>query len=145
MSSVLGGLLALSLARRIKPMRLGVLGFAAMAAPIWLLSVATPLPLVLAAMFVFGIGGPLGVSPISAMLTTRAPVDIRPQVVSAFPAITSAGTPLGAAGAGWLIAWLGFGPTYACIASSLALATILLLLFVRRTRVVAEAIPAAAA
>ena len=73
MSSVLGGLLALSLARRIKPVRLGVLGFAAMAAPIWLLTVATPLPLVLAAMFVFGTGGPLGVSPISAMLTPREP------------------------------------------------------------------------
>ena len=70
---------------------------------------------------------------------------VEPQVVSAFLAITSAGTPLGAAGAGWLIAWLGFGPTHACIASSLTLATILLLLFVRRTRVVAEAIPAAAA
>jgi MFS family permease len=142
--SVLGGLLALSLARRVRPMRLGVLGFAAMSAPIWILTVATPLPVAVAALFVFGVGGPLGVSPISAMLTTRAPVEIRPQVVAAFLAVTSAGTPVGAAGAGWLVARAGFGTTYAAVAASMTLATFLLTLFVRRTRTAPEAVAAAA-
>ncbi|HYA09752.1 MAG TPA: MFS transporter, partial [Gaiellaceae bacterium] len=67
--SVLGGFLALSLARRVRPMPLGVTGFAVMAAPIWILTAATSLPVAVAAMFLFGIGGPLGVSPISATLT----------------------------------------------------------------------------
>jgi MFS family permease len=137
--SVLGGLLALSLARRVKPVRLGLAGFAAMSAPIWLLTTATSLPLALAVMFLFGIGGPLGVSPISALLTTRAPEDIRPQVVSAFLSITSAGTPLGAAGAGWLIARVGFGSTYAVVAAMMTLATVLLVPFARRSAAAHEA------
>ena len=132
--SVLGGLLALALARRVQPMRLGVIGFAAMAGPIWILTVATSLPVAVAAMFLFGIGGPLGVSPISATLTTRAPAEIRPQVVSAFLAITAAGTPLGAAGAGLAIERIGFGATYVAIAATMTLATLLLWGSVRRTR-----------
>jgi MFS family permease len=43
--SVLGGLAALRLARRVAPLDLGVAGFAAMAAPLWLLVAATPSPL----------------------------------------------------------------------------------------------------
>ena len=132
--SVLGGLLALALARRVQPLRLGVIGFAAMAAPIWILTAASSLPVAVAAMFLFGIGGPLGVSPISATLTTRAPAEIRPQVVSAFLAITAAGTPLGAAGAGLAIERIGFGATYVAIATTTTLATLLLWGSVRRTR-----------
>ena len=132
--SVLGGFLALGLARRVRPMRLGVIGFALMAGPIWILTGATSLPLAVAAMVLFGVGGPLGVSPISATLTTRAPAAIRPQVVSAFLAITAAGTPLGAAGAGLAIERIGF-------AATMTLATLLLWGFVRRTRGAPEPAP----
>jgi MFS family permease len=132
--SVLGGLVALRLARRVDPMRLGLAGFIAMAAPIWLLTIATPRPLVIVAMFLFGIGGPLGVSPISATLTTRAPAEIRPQVVAAFLAITSAGTPLGAAVTGYAIERAGFAPTYVGIAAAMTLAVAVLALAVRRMR-----------
>jgi MFS family permease len=89
--SVIGGLLAVQLARRVAPLRVGIAGFALMSAPIWLLTIATPLPLAVAVMFVFGLGGPLGVSPIGALLTTRAPSDVRPKVVAVFLSITSAG------------------------------------------------------
>jgi MFS family permease len=140
--SVLGGFAALSLARRVRPLTLGLAGFAAMSAPIWLLTVATPFPLALVALFLFGIGGPLGVSPITAILTTRAPGAMRPQVVSAFLAITSAGTPLGAAGAGYAIAGLGFGTTYALVAAAMTLATVLLAASTRRSAEAPEALPA---
>jgi MFS family permease len=132
--SILGGLIALRLARRIDPMRLGLAGFVAMAAPIWLLTIATARPLAIVAMFLFGIGGPLGVSPISATLTTRAPGEIRPQVVSAFLAITSAGTPLGAALTGYAIGRAGFAPTYSGIAGAMTLAVVVLAVAVRRMR-----------
>jgi predicted MFS family arabinose efflux permease len=115
-------------------MRLGLAGFVAMAAPIWLLTLAAPRALAIVALFLFGIGGPLGVSPISATLTTRAPGEIRPQVVSAFLAITSAGTPLGAAATGYAIERAGFAPTYAGIAAAMTLAVIVLALAVRRMR-----------
>jgi len=92
-------------------------------------------------MFVFGLGGPLGVSPISAILTTRAPAPIRPQVVAAFLAISSAGTPLGAGLTGYAIAHAGFGTTYAGVAAAMTGATLLLVWCVRRATAIA-AVPA---
>ena len=130
--SVLGGLVAVRLARRVQPLRLGIVGFAAMALPIWLLTLGTPLPLAVVVLFVFGLGGPLGVSPISAILTTRAPAAIRPQVVAAFLAISSAGTPLGAGLTGYAIAHVGFRTTYAAVAAAMTGATLLLVWCVRR-------------
>jgi MFS family permease len=141
--SVLGGLLALRLARRVPPLRLGVAGFAAMSAPLWLLTIATPLPLAVVVMFVFGLGGPLGVSPISAILTTRAPAAVRPQVVAAFLAITSAGTPLGAAVTGYAIDRAGFRVTYAGVAVAMTVATLLLVWCMRRVARAPEAVPVA--
>lgn len=132
--SVLGGLLALRLARRFSPLRVGIAGFALMAAPLWLLAVGHSVPLAIVVMFVFGIGGPLGVSPISALLTTRAPADVRPKVVAAFLSITSAGTPLGAALTGYAIAGLGFASTYLGIAAVMTFATLLLVWCVRESR-----------
>jgi hypothetical protein len=70
--SIFGGVLALSLARRVRPARLSLIGFAADVGAIRLLTVATPLPLAIAAMFLFGIGGPLGVSPMRAADDARA-------------------------------------------------------------------------
>jgi len=140
--SIVGGLLALRLARRFSPLQLGTAGFVAMSAPIWLLTIGTPLGLAVAVMFVFGIGGPLGVSPISALLTTRAPAEVRPKVVAAFLSVTSAGTPLGAALTGYAIAALGFRVTYGGIAAAMTAATLLLLWCVHRARTAPDAVPA---
>jgi predicted MFS family arabinose efflux permease len=92
-------------------------------------------------MFLFVVGGPLGVAPISAILTTRAPVDIRPQVVAAFLSITSAGTPLGAAVTGYAIARAGFGVTYGAVAAAMTFATLLLVWCVRRVSELPVAVP----
>jgi predicted MFS family arabinose efflux permease len=142
--SVLGGLATLRLARRVSPLGLGMAGFALMSAPVWLLAVATPRPLALVVMFVFGLGGPLGVAPISALLTTRAPADVRPKVVAAFLSVTSAGTPLGAALTGYVIAGAGFRVTYAGIAAAMTLATVLLVWCARRATHAPDAVPLAA-
>lgn len=142
--SVLGGLAAVRLSRRVQPLALGVAGFAAMSAPLWLLTIATPLPLVVAVMFLFGIGAPLGVSPITAVLTTRAPVAIRPQVVAAFLSITSAGTPLGAALTGYAIERAGFRMTYGGVAAAMTVATLLLVWCLRRLSAVPKAAAATA-
>lgn len=124
--SVLGGLLTMRLARRAPAMSLGLIGFGAMTAGISLVAVSDTRPVAVAAMFVFGLGGPLGVAPLTAVLTGRTSPDSRPQTMSAFFAVSGAGAPIGAAGAGWLIAWAGFTPTYAAIAVAMALATVLL-------------------
>jgi predicted MFS family arabinose efflux permease len=140
--SVIGGLLALRLARTFAPLRLGAAGFVLMSAPVWLLTIATPRSLAVVVLFLFGLGGPLGVSPISALLTTRAPAEVRPKVVAAFLSITSAGTPLGAAMTGYVIAAAGFRATYAGIAAAMTLATGLLVWCVRRTSRAPDALPA---
>jgi MFS family permease len=118
--SIVGGLGTMWLTKRIAPVRLSVIGFAVMAAPIWLLIVATPFPLAMAFLFVFGLGGPLAVAPISAALTMRVDAALRPHVVAAFLALSSLGSPLGAAGAGYAIAHFGFHTTYAVIAALLS-------------------------
>jgi predicted MFS family arabinose efflux permease len=132
--SVLGGVATMRLAKRVAPMRLGIVGFALMSAPIWLLVAGTPRALAIGVLFVFGVGGPLGVAPITAILTTRAPASERPQVVSAFLAVSSAGTPAGAAVTGWAIARAGFGTTYAVIAAAMTAATLLLVWCVHETQ-----------
>jgi MFS family permease len=124
--SVLGGLLTMRLARRAAAMALGLAGFAAMSAGILLLALSDARPVAVAAMFVFGLGGPLGVAPLTAVLTGRTRPDARAQTVSAFFAVSGAGAPVGAGGAGWLIARAGFAPTYAVLAVSMAVATMLL-------------------
>ena len=143
--SVLGGLLAMRLARRVKPLLLGIVGFAAMSAPLWLLTIGTPLPLAGVVLFLFGIGAPLGVSPITAIITTRAPAEIRPQVVAAFLSITSAGIPLGAVLTGYAIERTGFRTTYAAVAAAMTFATLLLVWCVRRVSAVPAVAPATSA
>lgn len=122
--SIVGGLATLWLTKRVAPVRLSVIGFAVMAAPIWLLTVATTFPLAMGVLFVFGLGGPLAVAPISAALTMRVDAAVRPHVVAAFLALSSLGSPLGAAGAGYAIAHFGFHTTYAVIAALLSAAAL---------------------
>jgi predicted MFS family arabinose efflux permease len=117
--SIVGGLAAVWLTKRVAPVRLSAIGFAVMAAPVWLLTVGTSFPLAMAVLFVFGLGGPLAVAPISAALTMRVDASVRPQVVAAFLALSSLGSPLGAAGAGYAIAHFGFHTTYAIVAALL--------------------------
>jgi predicted MFS family arabinose efflux permease len=124
--SVLGGLLTMRVARRVSAMSLGLLGFTAMSAGVSILALSEVRPVVVVAMFVFGLGGPLGVAPLMAVLTGRTTTDTRPQTVSAFLAVSGAGTPLGAAGAGWLIARAGFTATYVVVAAAMAIASVLL-------------------
>jgi MFS family permease len=143
--SLIGSVAAMSLARRVKPMRLGIVGFSVMSLPIWLLTASTSLPVAVVALFLFGVGSPLGVSPISAMLTMRAPAAIRPQVMSAFFAITSAGVPLGALLAGIAMDRVGFRTTYVGVAAMLTLGTFLLAFCVRRLGAVPEVGAAATA
>jgi MFS family permease len=118
--SIIGGLGTMWLTKRVAPVRLSVIGFAVMAAPVWLLAVATPFPLAMGVMFVFGLGGPLAVAPISAALTMRVDASLRPHVVAAFLALSSLGSPLGAAGAGYAIAHFGFHATYGILAALLS-------------------------
>ncbi|HVH50770.1 MAG TPA: MFS transporter [Gaiellaceae bacterium] len=139
--SILGGLAAVWLTRRVSPVRPSLAGFAVMAAPLWLLSVATPFPLALVVLFVFGVGGPLAVAPISAALTMRVSAAVRPHVVAGFVAISSLGAPIGAAGAGVAIERVGFRATYAAVAALMTAATILLATFARRSTG-SDAVPA---
>lgn len=130
--SVGGGLVALRLARKVAPLTLGCAGFALMAAPLWLLLAPRSAVLVVAVAVAFGFGTQVGVSPITAVLTTQAPAAIRPQTVSSFLAISNAGVPAGSAATGIVIASAGFGVTYAAVASLMTAAALLLTWNVRR-------------
>jgi predicted MFS family arabinose efflux permease len=130
--SIAGGLAALRLARKVPPLPLGCAGFALMAVPLWFLLVPRSAALIAAVAVVFGFGTQLGVSPITAVLTTQSPEPIRAQTVSAFLAISNAGVPAGLAVTGIAIASVGFGATYAAVAALMTAAAILLTVNVRR-------------
>ena len=62
----------------------------------------------------------------------RVDASVRPQVVAAFLALSSLGSPVGAAGAGLAIAQLGFRPTYGVVAALMTASALLLAAFARR-------------
>lgn len=130
--SIVGGLAALRLARKLPPLPLGCAGFALMAVPLWFLLVPRSAVLVAAVAVAFGFGTQLGVSPITAVLTTRSPEAIRAQTVSSFLAVSNAGVPIGSAVTGIAIASVGFGATYAAVAALMTVAAIVLTVNVRR-------------
>ena len=144
--SIAGGVAALRLARKVRPLPLGCAGFAMMALPLWLLLAPRSATLVAAVAVGFGFGTQLGVSPITAVLTTQAPAPIRPQTISSFLAISNAGVPAGSAVTGVAIAAAGFGATYAAVAALMTMAALLLTANVRRlTRANLESLPVAVA
>lgn len=130
--SIVGGLAAVWLTKRYRGLPLAVAGFALMALPVWLLATGTQLWLAVLVMFVFGLGGPIAIAPISAALTMRVDSALRPHVVAGYLALSSLGSPIGAAGAGYAIEQVGFRTTYAMIAAVMTCALLSLVPMLRR-------------
>ena len=95
--SIVGGVAALHLARRVPLLVLGCAGFALMALPLWCLLAPRSAALFAAVAAAFGFGTQVGVSPITAVLTTQSPESLWAQSVSAFLPIANAGVPAGSA------------------------------------------------
>ena len=73
---------AIPLSRRVPPMRLATAGILWVSAPLLLLGLELPAIGVMAVMFAAGLGA-VATAPLMAILTTRAPAELRPKVMTA--------------------------------------------------------------
>jgi MFS family permease len=80
--SVIGSLAAIPLAQRVPPIRLATIGIVWVSAPLLLLGLELPTIGVMAVLFAAGLGA-VATAPIMALLTTRAPDDLRAKVLTA--------------------------------------------------------------
>ena len=91
--SVIGALAAIPLAKRVPPIRLATIGIVWVSAPLLLLGVAMPSIGVMGVLFAAGLGA-VATSPIMALLTTRAPDELRAKVMTAVITIVTISGPL---------------------------------------------------
>jgi MFS family permease len=91
--SVIGSLIAIPLVRRVPPLRLATAGIVWVSAPLLLLGLALPAVGVMGVMFAAGLGA-VATAPLMAILTTRAPAELRPKVMTAVITVITISGPL---------------------------------------------------
>ena len=129
--AITGTFLVMPLVRRIQPLLLGVLGGVGLAVPLWFLPISQPAATVAIIMVVSGVFVPLLNAPGIALLTTRPPAELRPQVMTFFVSTNLLAGPLAYAVAGPLFAHFGLGPILIAVAAGATACTALLLSFLR--------------
>ena len=129
--AITGTFLVMPLVRRIQPLLLGVLGGVGLAVPLWFLPITQPAATVAIIMVVSGVFVPLLNAPGIALLTTRPPAELRPQVMTFFVSTNLLAGPLAYAVAGPLFAHFGLGPILIAVAAGATACTALLLSFLR--------------
>jgi MFS family permease len=91
--SVIGSLAAIPLARVVPPLRLATFGIVWVSLPLLLLGLELPAVGVMTVLFLAGLGS-VATSPIMAILTTRAPKELRAKVLTAVITIITVSGPL---------------------------------------------------
>ena len=103
--SVIGSLAAIPLARRVPPLRLATAGIVWVSLPLLLLGLDLPAAGVMAVMFAAGLGA-VATSPIMAILTTRAPSELRAKVMTAVITIVTIAGPVAVIATGRLLEYM---------------------------------------
>jgi MFS family permease len=101
--SVIGSLAAIPLVRRVPPLRLATAGIVWVSAPLLLLGLDLPVLGVMGVMFAAGLGA-VATSPLMAILTTRAPEELRPKVLTAVITVITISGPITVLALGRLLA-----------------------------------------
>jgi hypothetical protein len=99
---VIGSLAAIPLSRTVPPMRLATAGILWVSAPLLLLGLELPAIGVIAVMFAAGLGA-VATAPLMAILTTRAPAELRPKVMTAVITLITISGPVTVLALGWLL------------------------------------------
>jgi len=129
--AVAGTFLVMPLVRRIRPLVLGVIAGAGLAVPLWFLPIGQPAATIAVIMVVSGIFVPLLNAPGFALLTTRPPAELRPQVMTFFVSANLLAGPLAYALAGPLFGHFGLERVLFVVAAGATGCAALLLSFLR--------------
>jgi MFS family permease len=122
--AVLGSALAVKLAPRFDPVRLGALGVVAWALPLPLLGLPLPAPAVMAVLFTSSVFGPLANAPLISVITMRSPEALRPKVMTALLTMAMLAGPIGLLVVGPLLAAWGPRPVMFAVAVAQIVASI---------------------
>jgi predicted MFS family arabinose efflux permease len=115
--AVLGTLVAVRLMPRYDPIRLATFSLVALALPIWLLALELPALLVMAALLVSSLFGPLVNAPLIGVITTRTPPALRAKVMTAVLTVALLAGPLGLLVVGPMLESLGPQKVFLVIAA----------------------------
>jgi predicted MFS family arabinose efflux permease len=119
--AVVGSLVAVGAVRKIAPLRLSAFAILGFAAPMWVLPLLPPAPVVATALFVAMCFTPLINAPSLAVLTARTPENLRAKVMTAVISINTVATPAGLLLSGQVLERWGVVPLFAGVATGITL------------------------
>jgi hypothetical protein len=99
---VIGALIAIPLARMMPPLTQATIGVVWISMPLLLLGVAMPSGGIMAVLFFAGLGA-VAAAPMMAIITTRAPEELRPKVMTATITLITVSGPLAVLAIGRLL------------------------------------------
>jgi len=147
--ALVGSVLAMLAVRKIRPLRLAGMGILAFAAPLWVLPLLPPLPVVFVALFVATLFTPLVNGPIIALLTTLTPEHLRAKVMTAVISVNTVAAPVGFLVAGQMLERWSVSAVFAFVAGGMTIFALIFSAIVLRYRdedapvaAVAPAVPA---
>lgn len=100
--SVIGALAAIPMARMMSPLTQATIGVVWVSAPLFLLGFELPAQGVMAVLFAAGLGA-VAAAPLMAIITTRAPEELRPKVMTAVITLITVSGPVSVLGIGRLL------------------------------------------
>jgi predicted MFS family arabinose efflux permease len=142
--AVVGSLVAVGAVRKVAPLRLSAFAILGFAAPMWVLPLLPPAPVVATALFVAMCFTPLINAPTLAVLTARTPENLRAKVMTAVISINTVATPAGLLLSGQILERWGVVPLFAGVASGITLMGLAFCAIVLRHREADVALEAAA-
>jgi hypothetical protein len=98
--AIVGTLIAIRVVSRFDPVRLGAFSLVALTLPNWLLPLPVPLLVVVGALALSAVFGPLVNAPLISMITMRCPEALRPKVMTAILTVALLAGPAGLLAAG---------------------------------------------
>ena len=130
---------------KLAPLRLAGFAVLAFVAPIWVLPLLPPWPVVFAALFTATLFAPLINGPIIAVLTARTPEDLRAKVITAVILVNTLAAPLGFLVAGPVLEHWGVVPLFTAVVAGMTSMAIVFASIVLRHREVDAAAAASTA
>ena len=132
--ALLGALVAQQATQKLELRKLAAVAVVAMPLPLFLLAPRTPWPAAMVVVAAFGFFSPLVNAPIMGMLTVRAPLELRPKVMTAVMTVATTAGPLGFIAAGYVLRHVALGPFFLALPALLTLGSLAFAaLLLRRT------------
>jgi predicted MFS family arabinose efflux permease len=122
--AIVGTLIAVRIVARFDPVRLGAFSLVALTLPIWVLPLPVPLVVLIAALALSAVFGPLVNAPLIGMITMRTPEALRPKVMTAVLTVALLAGPAGLLAAGPLLEAWGPRPVLLVVAAGELLAAL---------------------